>query len=148
MKKCVSSINFKGAISLTVSPSDSAAWKFSMLMEAASQNSRTIEEIANSYGYTREYFYEVKKRFDTGGLEALKDKVKGPKSNYKRTKIIDKEIIKHRFLDPEANCEVIAQKMNQAGFTISQRSVERTINEYGLQKKGYIKLLKAKTKEP
>jgi arginine repressor len=30
---------------------------------------------------------------------------------------------------------VIAQKLNQTGFKISQRSVERTITEYGIQKK-------------
>jgi hypothetical protein len=37
---------------------------------------------------------------------------------------------------------VIAQKMKQSGHDVSQRSVERTINEYGLQKKGYIRQLK------
>ena len=72
----------------------------------------------------------------------MTDKAKGPKCNYKRTDEIEKQIIRHRFLDPDANSEVIAQKMNQTGHIISQRSVERTISEYGLQKKGYIKQLK------
>jgi len=80
--------------------------------------------------------------FEKGGCLSLADKPKGPKVNYKRTDEIEKQIIRHRFLDPEANCAVIAQKMNQSGFTISQRSVERTINSYGLQKKGYIKQLR------
>jgi site-specific recombinase XerC len=31
--------------------------------------------------------------------------------------------------------EVIAQKLNQNGYTIAARSVQRVISEYGLQKK-------------
>ena len=33
---------------------------------------------------------------------------------------------------------VIAQKLNQMGHKVSKRSVERTITEYGLQKKRLI----------
>ncbi len=62
----------------------------------------------------------------------------GPKRNYKRTEVVTKQVLRYRFLDPEANCGVIAQKLKQAGYNVSQRSVERVINEYGLQKKGYI----------
>jgi len=131
-----------GVISLRVEPADTIAWKFAMLLEAATTKEGTIEQIAQKFGYTREHFYTIKKHYEEGGSQALLDKPKGPKSNYKRTKEIEKQIIRHRFLDPDANCEVIAQKMNQAGHAISQRSVERTINEYGLQKKGYIKQLK------
>ena len=44
-------------------------------------------------------------------------------------------VIRHRFLDAEASAEVIAQKLRQQGNPISQRSVERIIADYGLQKK-------------
>ena len=44
-------------------------------------------------------------------------------------------MIRHRFLDPDASAEVIAQKLRQTGFAISTRSVQRVIDEYGLQKK-------------
>jgi len=76
------------------------------------------------------------------GSAGLKDKPQGPKSNYRRTKEIEKQILRHRFLDPEASSQVITQRMQQSGHAISQRSVERTINEYGLQKKGYIKQIR------
>jgi hypothetical protein len=46
-----------------------------------------------------------------------------------------RQVIRHRFLDPEASTEVIAQKLCQTGFVISIRSVARVIAEYGLQKK-------------
>lgn len=133
---------FKGAISLAVEPTDTIAWKFTMLLEAALADKESIEKIARRYGYTREHFYKIKKQYEERGCSSLLDKSKGPKVNYKRTDEIEKQIIKHRFLDPEANSEVIAQKMNQTGHVISQRSVERTINAYGLQKKGYIKQLR------
>ena len=142
MKNNLTPKTFDGAILLEIASTDAIAWKFLMLLEAAASKEETIERIAHKFGYTREHFYTIKKHFEEGGCEALSDKPKGPKSNYKRTDEIEKQIIRYRFLDPEANCEVIAQKMNQTGYTISQRSVERTVNEYGLQKKGYIKQLK------
>jgi hypothetical protein len=43
-------------------------------------------------------------------------------------------VIRCRFLDPEASAEVIAQKLRQAGISLSTRSVERVIADYGLQK--------------
>lgn len=142
MKRNEDQIINQGLISLTINPADSAAWKFSMLYEASTTKDGNIKEIAAKYGYTREHFYAVKRLFENEGLQAMGDQAKGPKRNYVRTKGIEKEIIRHRFLDPEANCEVIAQKMKQSGHDVSQRSVERTINEYGLQKKGYIRQLR------
>lgn len=139
MAKNSKSIRLNGTISLEISNDDPLLWKAAMLIEAASSKEKTIVQIAEEYGYTREYFYQVLAKFNNEGSAGLQNKMAGPKRNYKRTTQITKQIILHRFLDPEANCEVIAQKMRQTGFNISQRSVERTITEYGLQKKGYIK---------
>lgn len=137
----------KGVTEMMIASKDSIAWKLSMLFEAATSSSEKIEDIAKNYGYTREHFYVIKNIYDKHGSIGLMDKPKGPKSNYRRTNEIKKLIIRHRFLDPEASCEVIAQKMQQAGNNISQRSVERTINEYGLQKKGYIKQIRKQKKQ-
>ena len=132
----------EGKILLTIKPTDPIAWKLLMLFEAANSNEKNIAQIANNFGYTREHFYKIKKKFEEHGSEALSNKEKGPKRNHKRTDEIEKQIIRYRFLDPEANSAVITQKLRQTGHIISQRSVERTINKYGLQKKGYIKQLK------
>lgn len=110
-----------------------------MILEAALSTHQSVEEIAARYGYTREYFYQVKSRLTSQGSLSLADSPPGPKTNYTRTPQITKQVILHRFLDPEANGQVIAQKMRQQGHAVSQRSVERIIGEYGLQKKGYIK---------
>jgi hypothetical protein len=52
-----------------------------------------------------------------------------------RTDEVVRQIIRHRFLDPDATVEVIAQKLGQAGLPVSIRSVVRVIEEYGLPKK-------------
>lgn len=127
---------------MDVFPNDPVAWKLLMLYESATNHTERIEDTAKRFGYTREHFYVIKKNFEEKGSQGLVDKPKGPKSNYRRTDEIVKQIIRHRFLDPEASCEVITQKMQQTGHHISQRSVERSINEYGLQKKGYIRQIR------
>lgn len=142
MKKHLTPLRLQGPITLDIDPADPLLWKLSMIMEAIYTKDGAIEQIAAKYGYTREYFYRVLHNLKTRGSEGLQDKPTGPKTNYKRTPEITKQVIRHRFLDPEATCRVIAQKMNQTGHPISQRSVERVVAEYGLQKKGYIKQIR------
>lgn len=139
MKPHLSPIKLHGVTRLTISPDDPLLWKLSMILEAAHSNDQSVEQIAAKYGYTREYFYQLKDKLINQGSQSLADRPSGPKTNYKRTAEMTRKVILHRFLDPEASCEVIAQKLRQAGTPISQRSVERIIGEYGLQKKGYIK---------
>ncbi len=142
MKKNLKEKLIEGKFSLIIRPTDPIAWKLLMLIEAATSKDKSIGQIAKEFGFTREHFYKIKKKFEASGSEALSNKEKGPKRNYKRTDEVEKQIIRHRFLDPDANAAVITQKMRQTGYSISQRSVERTINKFGLQKKGYIKQLK------
>lgn len=146
MKKDADPKILSGSIELSVSPKDPVAWKLSMLFEAARAKTGRIVDIAKRYGYSREHFYAVKKAYDLHGAQGLADRPTGPKTDYVRTDAVKKQVIRHRFLDPEASCGVIAQKMRQSGTQISQRSVERTINEYGLQKKGYIGQIRQRKK--
>lgn len=90
---------------------------------------------ATKHGVTRQRYYQVLRRFEGRGASALQPQRRGPKTNYVRTDELEKQVIRHRFLDPDASAEVIAQKLRQAGFHVSTRSVERVIEEYGLQKK-------------
>lgn len=143
MKKDTPPKTFKGNIELSVSPKDPVAWKLSMLFEAAAhKSSDRIKDIAGKYGYSREHFYVIKKAYELHGAEGMMNKRTGPKNDYVRTDAVKKQVIRHRFLDPEASSEVIAQKMEQSGIKISKRSVARTIQDYGLQKKGYIKQIR------
>ena len=90
---------------------------------------------ALKYGYSKQRYFQILSAFLEGGSAALIPKKTGPKTDHVRTENTVTQIIRHRFLDPEAKAEVISQKMRQTGIKVSQRSVERTITEYGLQKK-------------
>ena len=77
----------------------------------------------------------VARRVHGAGAQALQSHKRGPKTQYRRTAEVVRQVIRHRFLDPDASPEVIAQKLCQSGWEISIRSVQRVIEEYGLQKK-------------
>jgi transposase len=87
------------------------------------------------HGVTRQRYYQVLKQFEKHGALALQPQKRGPKTNYVRTDELERQVIRHRFLDPDASADIIAQKRRQAGFPVSTRSVERVIEAYGLQKR-------------
>jgi len=120
--------------SLTISADDEVARKFAMLIEGKCLG-LGVTKAAEKYGYTKQRFFQLLDAFQQGGSVALMSKKKGPKTNYVRTENAVSQVIRHCFLDPDANATVIAQKMKQTGIKISQRSVERVIAEHGLQKK-------------
>ncbi len=118
---------------LNISSMDSVTQKFLMLIEGT--YGQGVKKSIAKYGYTEQRYYQLLKKFRGGGMEALVNQKRGPKQNTIRSEQVIHQIIRHRFLDPKANSNVIAQKLKQQGIKISKRSVERTIEEYGLQKK-------------
>jgi hypothetical protein len=90
---------------------------------------------AGKHGLTRQRYYQVLKQFQVGGAPALRPQKRGPKAHSVRTDEVERQVIRHRFLDPDASADIIAQKLRQAGLVVSTRSVERVIETYGLQKK-------------
>jgi hypothetical protein len=69
---------------------------------------------ALKHGVTRQRYYQVLKQFEQGGASAIQPQRRGPKTNYVRTDELEKQVIRHRFLDPDASADVIAQKVRQA----------------------------------
>lgn len=118
---------------LNISPDDKPTLKFLMLVEGT--YGIGVEKSTVKYGYSQQRYYQLLKSFKENGSDALIDKKRGPQKNHVRTEDVDKLIIRMRYLDPDSSAPVIAQKLNQQGIDISVRSVERTITEYGLQKK-------------
>ena len=120
--------------SLDVVEHDEISRKFSMLIEGECEGLGPVKA-AEKHGFTKQRYFQLRKAFQQEGARALMNKVRGPKTHYRRTSELKRQVIRHRFLDPDATAEVIAQKLCQTGFLISTRSVERVIAEYGLQKK-------------
>ena len=120
--------------SLPIIENDHVARKLAMLFEGRCLGLGPTKA-ARKYGYTKQWYFKILDAYLENGSAALIPKPRGPKNNYIRTENVVTEVIRHRFLDPDANCAVITQKMKQTGIKVSQRSVERIINEHGLQKK-------------
>jgi len=129
---------------IIVTSQDEVLLKFGMLYEGECEG-MDIKKSAKKFGYTRQRYYQLLNAFKNNGLSALKSKKTGPQTNYRRTDEVLRQIIRHRFLDPNASAEVIAQKMTQAGFLISARTVQRVISQFGLQKKNCTSATQQKT---
>ena len=113
---------------------DEITRKLSMLIEGECEGLGP-KQAAEKYGYSKQRYFQLRKAFLEQGALALQSEKRGPKTNYRRTAEVVRQVIRHRFLDPDASPEVIAQKLRQTEWPISTRSVQRVIEEYGLQKK-------------
>ena len=130
-KDTMSLLGPKGSI--RVKEDDEITLKLAMLFEGQCEGLGP-SKAAGKFGYTRQRYYQLLRQFEDKGAEGLKSIKPGPKGNYRRTDEVVRQIIRYRFLDPKISPEVIAQKLNQNGYPIAIRSVERVISEYGLQK--------------
>jgi transposase len=92
-------------------------------------------QAAQKYGLSRQRYYQLLKQFQEQGVLGLQNQKRGPKTRSVRTDEVERQVIRHRFLDPDASVDIIAQKLRQTGFPVSTRSVERVVEKYGLQKK-------------
>jgi hypothetical protein len=119
---------------LPVREDDEITLRLAMLFEGQCEGFGPVKA-AEKFGYTRQRYYQILNQYIDRGAVGLKSLKPGPKGNYRRTDEVIRQIIRYRFLDPNMSPEVIAQKLNQTGYLIAIRSVERVISEYGLQKK-------------
>lgn len=115
-----------------VNQNDSVSIKLFMLFEG--QCTIGVQQAIKKYGYTEQRYYQLLKKYKKEGSKGLIDKKRGSDTKPVRTKELVNQIIRLRFLDPFSSATVLAQKLKQAGYKISTRSVERTITEYGLKK--------------
>lgn len=121
---------------IPVRADDEITIKLAMLFEGECEGNGP-SQCAQKFGYTRQRYHQLLNQFIREGAQGLRSQKRGPKSNYRRSDEVVRQIIRYRFLDAELSPEVIAQKLIQTGRQISARSVERVIGEYGLQKKNY-----------
>lgn len=119
---------------LPVRDDDEITPKLAMLYEGECEGVGPTRA-ARMLGYTRQRYFQILHAFERGGALALRHKNSGPRRRYRRTEEVIRLVIRHRFLDPDASAQVIAQRLRQGGWQISTRSVSRIITEFGLQKK-------------
>jgi transposase len=120
--------------SLPVPSDDEVSRKLAMLIEGEC-GELGPSQAAAKFGLSRQRYFQLRSAFHQNGALGLMSQKRGPKTNYRRTEELVNQAIRHRFLDPDASSDVIAQKLRQCGFKISKRSVDRIFEEFGLQKK-------------
>ena len=129
------SVLFSGpAGTLPVGDNDDLTRRLAMLIEGQCEGAGA-SQAAKKFNFSRPRYYQLLQAYRERGAAGLVLEKPGPKSDYRRTDQIIRLVIRHRFLDPDASANVIAQKLRQHGHAISQRSVERIIADFGLQKK-------------
>ena len=120
--------------SLPVRADDEVTRKLAMLIEGECDGAGPLAAAAK-HGYSKQRYYQLRQLYLDQGAAGLISHKRGPKTNHRRTNDIVRQIIRHRFLDPQSSVAVIAQKLRQQGTEISHRSIERVIADFGLQKK-------------
>ena len=119
---------------LEIPANDEVTVKLAMLIEGECEGLGPTKA-ARKFGFSKARYFQLRQCYFEKGATGLLCKQRGPKTRYRRTGELIRQVIRYRFLDPEASADVIAQKLRQTGFVISTRSVERVIADYGLQKK-------------
>src|SRR5271165_81953 len=114
--------------SILLPDDDEITRKLAMLFEGQCEGLGPTQA-ARKFGYTKQRYFQLLEQFEAQGALALQSKARGPKTNYRRTEELVRQIIRHRFLDPDASAEVIAQKLQQAHHLLSIRSVERAVRQ-------------------
>ncbi len=120
--------------SLLVPDDDEITRKLLMLIEGECEGVGPCAAAAK-FDFSKQRYFQLRAAFIERGALALLSQKRGPKTNYRRTDEVVRQVIRHRFLDAEASAEVIAQMLVQSGLAISIRSVQRIIESFGLQKK-------------
>lgn len=120
--------------SLLVPNDDEITRKLLMLIEGECEGLGPSAAAAK-FDFSRQRYFQLRTVFLEKGAPALLSQKRGPKTNYRRTEEVVRQVIRHRFLDPDASVEVMAQMLRQSGLEISTRSVERIVESFGLQKK-------------
>ena len=119
---------------LPVPANDEIIQKLAMLYEGDCEGLGPLAA-ADKFGFSKQRYFQLRKILQEHGAQGLQSQKRGPKTPYRRTDLVQQQVIRHRFLDPEASSAVLAQKIRQTGPPISTRSVQRVIADFGLQKK-------------
>ena len=92
--------------SLAVRESDEITRKLAMLIEGECEGLGPLQA-AEKFGFSKQRYFQLREVYLSSGAQALQSKPRGPKSNYRRSDELVRQVVRHRFLDPDASAEVI-----------------------------------------
>jgi transposase len=110
---------------------DDAARDLYMLIEGETSG-RTLDEVLTTFGRSRSTYFEKLRRFRESGLEGLIARPPGPRNAWRRPLEVVRHIVRARLRDPARGAPDIAAELERLGHTVSVRTVERTLTQFGL----------------
>jgi transposase len=117
--------------SLPLRPDDQLALDVAMLVEGETSG-RPLEEVLARFGRSRTAYYEKLRRFREEGASGLVAKPPGPHGPWRRSHEVVRFVVTARLRDPSRSPDAIARDLSALGHDVSVRSVERTLQQFGL----------------
>ena len=116
---------------LPLRPQDEAALDLVMLIEGETSG-RPLDDVLVEFGRSRSTYYEKLRRFREDGVQGLLARPPGPRSPWRRPLEVVRFIVTARLRHPDRSASVIAEDLSRLGHSVSTRSVERTLTQFGL----------------
>ena len=116
---------------LPVRMGDEAAADLAMLIEGETSGA-PLPCVLARYGRSRSTYYEKLRRFREEGLLGLVQRPPGPRTAWRRPLEVVRFIVTARLRDPRRSAAQIAADLAVEGSTVSIRTVERTLSQFGL----------------
>jgi transposase len=110
---------------------DEVCIDLAMLIEGETSG-RPLESVLEEFGRSRSTYYEKLRRFREHGVTGLVAQPPGPRSAWRRPLEVVRFIVTARLRDPERRAPQIADDLVRLGHAVSVRSVERTLQQFGL----------------
>jgi transposase len=122
-----------GTLSLNLD--DEAGVDLVMLIEGETSG-RPLAIVLTEFGRSRSTYYEKLRRFREQGVAGLLSRPPGPRSAWRRPLEVVRFIVTARLRDADRSAGQIADDLGRLGHTVSVRSVERTLTQFGLTRPG------------
>jgi transposase len=116
---------------LPIREDDDAAVDLAMLIEGET-GGRSLDEVLAKYGRCRSSYYEKLRLYREAGIAGLLPRSPGPRAPWRRNREVIRLIVTERLRKPDSSAQIIAATLRARGFDLSVRSVERTLQEFGL----------------
>ena len=101
--------------------------KYEMVRQA-SEESRTVTQVAASFGFSRVAFYQIRKRFSENGLAGLLPQPRGPQRAHKLTDDVLDYVEEILWQDTSLGARALVDQVEaRFGIAIHPRSIERAL---------------------
>lgn len=116
---------------LQLSAQDEAAVDLVMLIEGETSG-RPLPSVLAEFGRSRSTYYEKLRRLREEGVGGLLARPPGPRGPWRRPLEVVQFIVTARIREPARSAAQIADDLARLGHSVSIRSVERTLTQFGL----------------